>query len=276
MGGLGNQLFQIFTTLSYAIKSGHIYNFSSAETLGGGSTTIRHTYWTSLFKELEPFTIDNFDDAFVIREKAFEYNDILLTDIKAHQNVMLYGYFQSFKYFQHEFTSICNLLKLKELKRHVLKKFEHEQYHTNLTISVHFRIGDYKKIQHCHPIMKYAYYEKAISYILHKTTNLKQVLYFCEDEDIDDVTDIIYELKNRFQQLVFTRCHNTLTDWEQMLVMSACGHNIIANSSFSWWAAYLNENSHKIVCYPSNWFGPSIKHNTIDLFPDTWTKIKCE
>jgi hypothetical protein len=276
MGGLGNQLFQIFTTLSYAIKSGHIYNFSNAEILGGGSTTVRHTYWNSLFKELQPFTIDKFEDLTIIREKSFEYNDIMLIDIKAHQNVMLYGYFQSFKYFQQEFASICNLIKIKEIKQRVLQTNGLDQGPTNSSISLHFRIGDYKKIQQCHPIMKYSYYEKALSYILQKSTNVEQVLYFCEDEDIDDATDIIYELKNRFKQLIFTRCPTTLSDWEQMLVMSACRHNIIANSSFSWWAAYLNENVHKIVCYPSNWFGPSIKHNTIDLFPDNWAKIKCE
>ena len=276
MGGLGNQLFQIFTTLSYAIKSGYIYNFTSAKTLGGGSTTVRHTYWDSFFKELDPFTIDNFEEMFVIREKTFEYNNISLIDIKSSPNVMLYGYFQSYKYFQQEFNTICNLIKLHEIKTQTLQQNVYNIDQMNSTISIHFRMGDYKKIQHCHPIMKYKYYEKSISYVLQNAVNMSNVLYFCEDDDIDDVTDIIYDLKNKFSNVTFTRANPKLPDWQQLLIMSACAHNIIANSSFSWWGAYLNENNHKIVCYPSNWFGSSIKHNTIDLFPDNWIKIKCD
>jgi hypothetical protein len=57
--------------------------------------------------------------------------------------------------------------------------------------------------------------------------------------------------------------------------MSCCNHNIIANSTFSWWGAYLNENKDKIICYPSLWFEEKNKHlNTKDLFPDDWIIIK--
>ena len=55
--------------------------------------------------------------------------------------------------------------------------------------------------------------------------------------------------------------------------MSCCQHNIIANSTFSWWGAYFNSNNNKIVCYPDTWFQPSVIHNTKDLFPDEWNKI---
>jgi len=52
-----------------------------------------------------------------------------------------------------------------------------------------------------------------------------------------------------------------------------CDHNIIANSTFSWWGAYLNQNPSKIVCYPGTWFGPALKHDTRDLFPTDWVKM---
>ena len=58
-----------------------------------------------------------------------------------------------------------------------------------------------------------------------------------------------------------------------MLYMSLCRHNIIANSSFSWWGAYFNSNKEKIVCYPSVWFGNNM--DTRDLCPETWIKMNC-
>ena len=77
----------------------------------------------------------------------------------------------------------------------------------------------------------------------------------------------------KFPEYNFVRGDNSLQDWEQMIYMSCCHHNIIANSSFSWWAAYLNSRSDKIVCYPSVWFGPSANHDTSDLCPPEWIKI---
>jgi hypothetical protein len=99
------------------------------------------------------------------------------------------------------------------------------------------------------------------------------ILYFCEDCDIDDVMVIINKLTINYPLYNFKRGLNTLEDWQQMLLMSCCHHNIIANSSFSWWSAYLNTNANKIVCYPSVWFGKVANNDTRDLCPRDWIRV---
>ena len=77
---------------------------------------------------------------------------------------------------------------------------------------------------------------------------------------------------NSFKNVFFIE--NIPFDYEELILMSLCKHNIIANSTFSWWGAYFNTNPAKIVCYPSIWFGPDVTHNTKDLCPESWTKIE--
>ena len=89
-----------------------------------------------------------------------------------------------------------------------------------------------------------------------------------------DVSKIVMHLVSKFPQYTFTRASNLLADWEQLLLMGCCSHNIIANSSFSWWGAFFNSNKEKIVCYPSVWFGATVGHNTSDLCPPSWAKIE--
>ena len=75
MGGLGNQIFQIFTTISYAIKTKNQFKFISLEKLGSGTTTVRNTYWNSFFSKLKPFLINDFSNFnIMIKEKDFTFN----------------------------------------------------------------------------------------------------------------------------------------------------------------------------------------------------------
>ena len=104
-----------------------------------------------------------------------------------------------------------------------------------------------------------------------------EVLYFCETEDKPFVESLISRLKKIqcSSGVRFMKVDDTITDWKQLLLMSLCHHNIIANSSFSWWAAYFNNNIHKIITYPSEWFGPDFHYkNVLDMFPSTWNKIE--
>ena len=125
-----------------------------------------------------------------------------------------------------------------------------------------------------HPLMKYEYYERAIERIMENRSDKKiKVLYFCEKIDNEEVNAHISKLQEKFPSILFIKIDDELPDWKQMLIMSCCHDNIIANSTFSWWGAYFNQNSDKMVCFPSIWFGPSATHDVSDLFPMTWIKI---
>jgi hypothetical protein len=278
MGGLGNQIFQIFATISYAIKSKNKFNFLNLKTLGEGSTTVRYTFWETFFSTMQPFLISELPQPIkVIKENGFQYNELTVSEME-NKNVIIYGYFQSYKYFQENYSIIYRLLnidKMKDILLNNLNLTSPECLDLENTVSMHFRIGDYKKIQDFHPLATYDYYERALNCI--SSTNQYRefnILYFCEDSDIDDVLTIINKLVDKFPMYNFTREFNSIEDWQQMLLMSCCHHNIIANSSFSWWSAYFNSNRDKIVCYPSVWFGQAVNNDTSDLCPPDWTKIR--
>ena len=225
---------------------------------------------------MKPFLISELPPVNVIREKGFPYNDLPIYEM-VNRNVMIYGYFQSYKYFQENYAIIYRLLKIEKMKNDLLTNLNltsPEYLDLENTISIHFRIGDYKPLQDFHPLATYDYYERSLQYFNSVHPNKEfNILYFCEDSDIDDVLIIINKLVDKFPMYNFKRGLNTLEDWQQMLLMSCCHHNIIANSSFSWWSAYLNSNADKIVCYPSVWFGKVANNDTRDLCPPDWVKV---
>jgi len=270
MGGLGNQLFQIFATISYAINNKVQFKFLNSETLGGGESTLRYTFWNSILSRLQPFLIDNFVPQYVIKEHDFTFHELESISKSCTLNILLFGYFQSYKYFEKNYEVIKRIIGLENKKNKLLTKLDLD---LRSTISIHFRIGDYKKLPNYHPIMTKEYYFRALKYIYdtNDSTDYK-VIYFCENENIDEVQETINFLQQHFKSCEFIQ-DIKLKDWEQMIFMSCCTHNIIANSSFSWWGAYLNSNSDKIVCYPSLWFGKSINKDTRDLCPSYWIKI---
>lgn len=276
MGGLGNQLFQIFTTISYAIKSHNAFKFTDAKQLGGKNITTRNTYWNTFLHKLKYFTVSQFPQMHFIKETNFTFNELPIYDM-VNKDVLIYGYFQSYKYFEENFDRISRIIGIEQIRQELLKKLNMNLQSFENTISMHFRLGDYKHLQHVHPILSNEYYYRSLSYILSNSTivssNKTTVMYFCEDEDVDEVKNTILFLSNCFPYVKFIRGENTLEDWEQMVLMSCCHHNIIANSSFSWWSAYLNNWKNKIVCYPSTWFGPLASHDTKDLCPPDWIRI---
>jgi len=268
MGGLGNQLFQIFATMNYYITHNMDARFLDISQAGN-----RKTAWHTLLVGLRSKLVNYLPEKrFLLKETGFHYSELPKIE---NQHVALFGYFQSEKYFLSNYRQIYNLMKIDDRKKEVMAKIATTT--TTTTVSMHFRIGDYKNIQQCHPLMTLDYYQTSLQYIktIVKTPTPIQVVYFCEEMDLSHVLTLINELQNKFPDCTFVRCPNLLGDWEQMIYMSMCHHNIIANSTFSWWGAYFNDNTNKIVCYPANWFGPELqKNDTRDLCPSEWTKIE--
>jgi hypothetical protein len=274
-GGLGNQLFQIYTTIAYAIQTNQKFIFLNVHELKS-SVTDRYTYWDNFLKSLKPFLIDpeliNKDNILVIREKGFTYEELHLPIQKTKIKV-LNGYFQSFKYFNNYFQTINRLLKIDDIKVELTNKYR-SLINDGLPTSIHFRLGDYKKLPDHYLILSVDYYRTALKYLLLRNS-LTTVLYFCEEHDLEDVETTIGTLKTEFLNVEFIRADPELEDWEQLILMSLCRNNIIANSTFSWWGAYLNTYRQKKVIYPATWFGQKLQktHNTRDLFPVDWIKI---
>uniref|UniRef100_A0A6C0K1P8 Glycosyltransferase n=1 Tax=viral metagenome TaxID=1070528 RepID=A0A6C0K1P8_9ZZZZ len=268
MGGLGNQLFQIFATISYAMKHRQPFKFWYKDFLGN-----RPTYWNTFLKSLKAFTIKQRPTMTIIKETGFEFQ--VIQDPVQGEDSTLKGYFQSHKYFETHWNTLTRLIRVEEQKAAIKSEYTHN--YDNI-VSMHFRLGDYKNLQDCHPVMKYSYYKNSVQHIIDTTKNIKlKILYFCEKEDEEDVQIIIKQLKEEFPESKFVKIDHDIVDWEQILMMSLCRHNIIANSSFSWWGAYFNCREDKIVCYPDVWFGPKLAdiNDTCDLFPETWSKISC-
>ena len=269
-GGLGNQLFQIFTTMSYAFTHKKVFTFTNQTQLD----TKRHTYWNTFLSSLAKFTkVINFTQTLVYKEKDFSYDEI---PYRSEENILLYGYFQSEKYFEKHAKNIMKIIKLEEQKNRIIKNHNiKNNISLSNTISVHFRRGDYKVLHEHYPILTYDYYNKAIDYIIKdRKEQIKSLLIFCERNDLNDIVPILNQLKTVYLDIKFQIMDFNISDWEQLLIMSMCQHNIIANSSFSWWGAYFNTNPNKIVCYPEKWFGEKLKHyDTKDLCPTNWVKI---
>ena len=284
-GGLGNQLFQIFTTIALSLRTSQPFFFINKHQLtsdaaAANGTTMRYSYWDTFLSNLKPFIKDQnmlpkLD--LYLKEQAFTYDPSILTNVLNNlQRVnMLVGYFQSSKYFDTYKDKILQLLKISN-KQLVLKVLYENQINFDNTISLHFRLGDYKKYPEVYPILTTEYYINSINYILTQkstSTSVRNILYFCEDADFNDALQIIIQLQHIYTDLTFERADNKLLDWQQMLLMSLCKDNIIANSTFSWWAAYFNSNLSKNVCYPATWFKTTAGHNMIDLCPEDWTAI---
>ena len=180
------------------------------------------------------------------------------------KNSLLSGYFQSEKYFLGYRKSISKIYSqfntLNNLKGRNKKHLE--KISNSNSISIHVRRGDYLtnlSAYNVHGVCSKSYYITAIN---HFKSLMKDLKFFVFSDDVAYSKLIFKGLSN------VTYIENNITEhsYLDMFLMSSCKHNVIANSTFSWWAAWLNNNKNKIVIAPSKWFKNN-KYTTTDLFP---------
>ena len=249
--GLANQMFQIATALSYAKEHDLQCLLPMLNDRRFGS------YKNNIFRKLN---FDEFNEDEI--EVEFTENEFSYSEITKANKIRLSGYFQSEKYFIKNRKLILDTFVPTE---EIIKKIKNKYgYLLTDSASVHLRFGDYLKIQDHHPIIaKTDYYSKALD-----LTTKKNILVF--SDDIKKAKKM-REFKKR--NVTFIEDNDEVTD---LFLMSMCEDNIIANSSFSWWGAWLNTNPTKNVYAPSSWFGPAKSgYNTKDLIPESWQRIDC-
>jgi hypothetical protein len=135
------------------------------------------------------------------------------------------------------------------------------------TSSIHVRRGDYVG----HPIFgnicTVEYYKHALQALSTNAPTCRRLLVF--SNGIEWTRTVLYDAFPDFE-VMFVNCNNGKESYRDMHLMSKCHHNIIANSSFSWWGAWLNANPHKVVIAPSKWRNSD---DNMDIVPNSWLRI---
>jgi hypothetical protein len=248
-GGLGNQMFQYahgrhlskkYNTKLYLDSRFYKYQSHRSFLLDKFNTDID----TNLDMITANYPIQVVGDNFIFKELS---NPI-------DCNYYLDGYWQSEKYF----NDIRDIILEEFTPKENLKLNEIPLLDTN-TVSIHVRRTDYITSNGYHPVQDIKYYEEALSII-------GQYDYiFCFSDDIEWCKENL-----KFNNIVFMGPFSEIKD---MFVMSLCKNNIIANSTFSWWAAWLNRNPDKKIIAPQKWFGDNVEIDTKNIIPESWIKI---
>ena len=271
MGGLGNMLFIVATCFALSKKYKLKLRFYSNETMWRDSKRRMMQYY-KIFQEFDMDCVNHRKSGITFREPYFFY-DLITLDRRNHN--CIYGYFQSYKYFDAYKSDFINMLHnpykdeidnfLTECLKTIVVKNESDSPPSKKIqelefVSIHVRRTDYLSLSDIHLNLGLTYYKEAIS---HFSKEKSIFLIFSDDVEYIQKEPLFQNLVNKY---IITNEDDEYGFW----LMSACDHNIIANSSYSWWASYINSNPNKLVICPSKWFGPKGPVYKIrDIVPDT-------
>lgn len=251
-GGMCNYLFQIAAAYAYSKKHNKelfLIEEDSVKVHQHISSYKDNILNKITFSKKEPINWT------VYKEPGFNYTEIPFIE----GDVYLANYFQSEKYFLEYEKEIRELFSFPEDIVNRIKE-KYKDLLLQNTCSIHVRRGDYLNFPNHHPVQNMNYYMKAVK----KIGIDKTYLFFSDDieyckENFNMLPNCVFVEKNK--------------DYEDLILMMNCDHQIMANSSFSWWGTFLNNNTDKIVIAPSNWFGKDLPNDTKDLYCEGWIKI---
>lgn len=240
MGQLGNQMFEIAATIGYSVKHDIPYWIPRV--------SLAQHIWPAFFKHF-PEEPEQFEKYFIYKEPSHHYNEI-----PRHESIILEGFFQSEKYFSH-----C--------RQEIIDAFQIPYKKLDGFVSIHVRRGDYLQYPDKHPPVSYDYISAAVKHFI----ELGYTSFVVCSDDIKWCRIQFKPLELFGAVFSFSSGHGPIED---MAMMSCCEHNIIANSTFSWWAAWINQNPDKIVIAPKVWFGPGNSNlSDIDIIPEKWVRL---
>ena len=291
LGGLGNQMFQYACgrALAYKHQTELLLDTSRLQNRKDGSGFTERSFELGIFdihareanttdiKSLKPF-LYRLANVISIRtgfhgiqaskyfiENEYSYNGSIE---KTGKDCFLSGYWQSNRYFK----NIESIIR-EEFKFNQVLNLENENRlaqikHKN-SVSMHIRRSDFlnNKYHDSHGTCSIEYYNKAVEYIAKR---ISSPFFFIFSDDIKWALENL----NLSYPCEFIFGNTGKQSFIDMQLMSLCKHNIIANSSFSWWGAWLNQNVEKIVVSPKQWLVDEKKNaQTIDLIPEKWLKL---
>lgn len=173
------------------------------------------------------------------------------------------GYWQCELYFSDIREKILETYRFPDFDKSQRRWIESIQ--STCSVSVHIRRGDYLKYPYLQNICTLDYYKKAMQYFRDKFQN--NVMFYIFTNDFPWAEQYFTE-----KDCCFVKGNIGKDSFRDMQLMSLCRHHIIANSSFSWWGAWLNQNPDKMVIAPKKWVN-NTPENEIDIIPDNWLKI---
>ncbi|TFF40878.1 alpha-1,2-fucosyltransferase [Mucilaginibacter psychrotolerans] len=289
-GGLGNQMFQYSAARGLAKPNETVYLDTKFYTENAKDTEsfIARSYELHIFKNLKSSRASGLRYAiftgksFLIKairarlKPLFQHlhhqgtGYISFTEYVKSQHLYLDGYFQSEKYFSDKRQAILSEFEFPPLDEDN-KLIASKMLSAENAVNFHIRRGDYliPNINSIHGILPLSYYHKALDILKSRYGHLVVFVFS------DDVPWAKKNVNTDGLEVIFIERNSAEHSWKDMALMTYCKHHIIANSSFSWWGAWLSTRRGDVFA-PYNWFVPPFEFDINDIVPSQWTVLRYE
>jgi GR25 family glycosyltransferase involved in LPS biosynthesis len=256
--GLGNQLFQIAN--GYALSKRHNKKLL-IHSIWNGMSKSRPSYWRTFLKNVNTYLVHPRETKRIQKYKESNFGYSVIP--KFSKSIILEGYYQSELYFEEYKEEIKSLF---QVPSELVPSFE---FTDELKVAIHVRRGDYLKHPGFHITILKEYYTKAKQIIEEKLGSVPTYYYF--SDDIEYTKELFKNDINPNDKFI-----SGYKDYEELYIMSQCNHFIIANSTFSWWGAYLSSKESedsKIVICPNPWFGTKGPQDFQSIYCKNWISL---